>query len=171
MDQSDPAISVFEPRYAAGCRALLAQLPSWFGIPEANEAYLSGLSQLPSFVAHSAGALAGFASVRPHGDASAELEIIAVRPDLHRKGVGRALLRACEDHAVKNGASWFFVKTVGPSSDDRSYALTRKFYEAENFTPLFESTEIWNPENPCLVLIKRVQSSVQQVVEADTGTS
>ena len=47
------------------------------------------------------------------------------------------------------------VKTLGPSKPDRRYAGTRRFYEALGFRPL-EETALWGPENPCLIMVKRL---------------
>jgi len=34
------------------------------------------------------------------------------------------------------------------------YARTRAFYRALGFLPLEERTDIWGPENPCLISVK-----------------
>ncbi|MDJ0789828.1 MAG: GNAT family N-acetyltransferase [Myxococcota bacterium] len=137
-----------------GCAALLARLPEWFGIEASNRAYIAGLSELPAFVAEFDGRLVGFASLRPHGPASSEIEVLAVTPDRHRQGVGRALVGRLE---AESPAGFLHVKTLGPSDPDANYARTRAFYAALGFTPLFESTALWGEENPTLVLVKNVR--------------
>jgi ribosomal protein S18 acetylase RimI-like enzyme len=47
------------------------------------------------------------------------------------------------------------VKTLGPSRPDEHYAKTRAFYEALGFRPLEEFKQIWDENNPCLVMVKR----------------
>jgi GNAT superfamily N-acetyltransferase len=81
---------------------------------------------------------------------------MAVRPEFHRQGVGRALLSHLEIEAAARGGLWLHVKTLAPSHPDPFYARTRKFYEAMGFAPLFESETQWGPENPALVLVKRL---------------
>lgn len=34
------------------------------------------------------------------------------------------------------------------------YEQTRKFYESIGFEPLITLTEMWDEENPCLIMIK-----------------
>jgi ribosomal protein S18 acetylase RimI-like enzyme len=81
---------------------------------------------------------------------------MAVAPNDHREGIGRALLGHIESDARAQGGGWLHVKTLGPSHPDPYYARTRAFYEAMGFEPLFESTTIWGPDNPALVLVKQV---------------
>jgi GNAT superfamily N-acetyltransferase len=144
----------FRPEHRAACAAIFAALPEWFGIQEANERYLVELAELPAFVALVDGSVAAFAILRIHFEDSAELEAIAVRPDLHRSGVGGALLAHCEDWLRARGVVVFHVKTLGPSDPDPNYARTRAFYRAQGFRPVFETTAIWGPENPALIQVK-----------------
>ena len=79
-----------------------------------------------------------------------------MRPESHRQGIGRTLLAQLETEAASRGGRWIHVKTLAPSHPDPFYARTRKFYEAMGFAPLFESTALWGPENPAVVLVKRL---------------
>jgi hypothetical protein len=45
------------------------------------------------------------------------------------------------------------VKTLGESSDYEYYKGTREFYGSVGFYPLEEIKEIWNDENPCLIML------------------
>lgn len=147
----------FQPEHRAACAAIFAALPEWFGIQEANERYLVDLGELPSFVALADGCVAAFAILRMHFEDSAELEAIAVRPDLHRCGVGGALLEHCERWLRARGVVVFHIKTLGPSDPDPNYARTRAFYRAHGFRPVFETTAIWGPENPALIQVKLLE--------------
>jgi coenzyme F420-0:L-glutamate ligase/coenzyme F420-1:gamma-L-glutamate ligase len=49
------------------------------------------------------------------------------------------------------------VKTLAPTRPDENYARTRAFYEAMGFTPLEVFPELWDPRNPALQLVKRVE--------------
>ncbi len=90
-----------------------------------------------------------------HFPRSAEIYLMAVDPDEHRHGAGRALVTALERDLVADGVRLLQVKTLGPSQPDPGYALTRKFYQAMGFEPLEEITGLW-PDNPCLVLVKQL---------------
>ena len=48
------------------------------------------------------------------------------------------------------------VKTLGPSRPDEGYERTREFYAAMGFTPLEEIHGLWDPGNPCLIMIKHL---------------
>jgi hypothetical protein len=39
---------------------------------------------------------------------------------------------------------------------DPEYEQTRRFYLALGFAPLFESLELWGPENAALILVKHL---------------
>jgi GNAT superfamily N-acetyltransferase len=144
----------FDARFARACEKLVAALPEWFGLPDSNAAYLRNLSVLPSWVALHGSEVVGAISLEQHFPASFEVHFMAVHPDHHRTGVGRVLLDRLECEARSRGGRWLQVKTLAPSHPDPFYARTRLFYEAMGFSPLFESSELWGPENPALVLVK-----------------
>jgi GNAT superfamily N-acetyltransferase len=147
----------YEPRFHSGCAALIAALPDWFGIPESNAAYLRDFARLPSWVSCRGSEILGAASLAQHFPASFEVHFMAVRPECHRRGIGRALLARLEAEAAARGGQWLHVKTLAPSHPDPFYARTRSFYGAMGFSSLFESTTLWGPENPAVVLVKRLQ--------------
>jgi ribosomal protein S18 acetylase RimI-like enzyme len=137
---------------------LLGLLPTWFGITASNEQYIGDARELPTYLARAAreprAQPVGVLLVRRHFPAAAEIHLMAVQPDLHRNGVGRALVEALEADLVADGCAVLQVKTQGPSHPDPGYALTRQFYAAVGFTPLEERTDIWGPRNPCLIMVK-----------------
>ena len=154
--EAAPRIVPFEPAFLDDCEALIAALPEWFGIPEANAAYLRNLSRLPSWVALIGTGLVGAATMEQHSPSSFAVHFMAVRPEHHRRGIGRALLERLESEARARGGRWLHVKTLASSHPDPHYARTRAFYEAMGFSPLFESASLWGPGNPAVVLLKPV---------------
>ena len=148
----------FEARFHEPCRALIAALPGWFGIPDSNAAYLRDLSLLPSWVAVIDSQVAGAITLEQHFPDSFEVHFMAVRPEYHRRGIGRALLERLEAEVRAGGGRWLHVKTLGPSHPDPHYARTRAFYDAMGFSPLFESSALWSADNPALVLVKRLEA-------------
>lgn len=138
------------------CERILKALPEWFGIPESNEEYLRSLPRLTTFVARLREAPVGFVALERHFPESAENHVLAVHPDHHREGIGRALLAHSEQWLRSRGVEMFHVKTLGPSDPYPPYARTRAFYAALGFRPLFETKALWGPENPALVLAKRL---------------
>jgi len=146
-------VEVVRRRDSAGVAAILASIPEWFGIPEANASYVEDAGRLPSYLALDGDDVVGVALVNQHFPLSRELHLIAVRRDRHRQGVGRALLTAVEDDLRADGVRILEVHTVGPSSEDAGYARTREFYLAQGFVPINELQRVdWN--GPTLILVK-----------------
>ncbi len=136
---------------------LLRSLPEWFGIESSNAGYVAAARTLPTYLAWPAGEVgrqaAGVLLAERHFPAAAEIHLLAVQPDLHRQGAGRALVEALERDLVSEGVRLLQVKTLGPSLPDDGYELTRQFYLAMGFEPLEEITGLW-PGNPCLIMVK-----------------
>jgi len=144
---------------AAITQDLLARLPSWFGVPEANADYTASATRLPGLVAEVDGKPVGVLLHRRHFPESAEIHLLAVDPSLHRHGIGGALVAAVENRLRADGCLLLQVKTLGAAHPDEGYARTRAFYRAIGFHPLEETTDLW-PGTPCLVLAKPLTTVV-----------
>ncbi|MCX6522208.1 MAG: GNAT family N-acetyltransferase [Actinobacteria bacterium] len=140
----------------ATCREILDTVPTWFGIPESNDEYVAFVDTHDTWVAYSdQREPIGLISGRRHFPETAEIEVLAVRREWHRHGVGRALIDVFETHHRATGARMLEVKTLGPSHDDEGYAATRQFYTGIGFIPI-EEMWIWGPDNPALLLCKPI---------------
>jgi GNAT superfamily N-acetyltransferase len=145
---------------------LLRALPQWFGIEASNAAYVEDARRLPACLAWPATAptrpdggdagAAGVLLLERHFPGAAEICLLLVDPAYHRQGAGRALVAAAQASLVSDGVEFLQVKTLGPSHPDEGYQRTRKFYAAVGFTPLEEIHGLWDPENPCLIMIKHL---------------
>jgi len=135
---------------------LLRGLPEWFGIEHSLLEYVEDARRLPTYVVQDPerGSIVGVLLVKRHFAGAAEVQLMAVARLWHRRGVGRALLRAAEADLREEGVRFLQVKTLSDSRNDANYELTRRFYLAEGFTPLEEFPDLWDPGNPCLQLIK-----------------
>lgn len=133
---------------------MIASLPDWFGIPEANAAYLESLNKFQSWVAIKAEKVVGVITMVRLYPGSFEIHFLAVKAGYHRQGIGKILVTHVEEEARKIAGKWLHVKTLSASHPDLYYAHTREFYYALAFSPLFESDTIWGPENPAVILIK-----------------
>ena len=133
--------------------AVLRDLPDWFGIEEATRAYIEAAAALPTFAVEPDIA---FLCIKQHTPRAAELYVMGVRREHHRRGFGRGLVLAAERWCRGRGVRYLHVKTLGPSDPDRGYAATRAFYEALGFVALEELHGLWDEENPALFLIKEV---------------
>jgi coenzyme F420-0:L-glutamate ligase/coenzyme F420-1:gamma-L-glutamate ligase len=132
--------------------AVLRDLPEWFGIEESTQAYIEAAAALPTFACDDV----GFLCVKQHMPRAAELYVMGVRREQHRRGIGRALVVAAESWCRAHGVRYFHVKTLGPSRPSRGYRATRGFYEAMGFVALEELHGFWDEENPALILVKDV---------------
>ncbi|QEU11563.1 GNAT family N-acetyltransferase [Dermabacter vaginalis] len=135
---------------------ILASLPEWFGIPEANAEYIEAAREKETWtVRDEAGCVRGAALVDYHFDRAADLFFIAVEREFRGAGVGTALVESIVEHCRECSVRLLQVKTLGRSHPDEGYAATRKFYEALDFIPL-EETELWGADTPCLIMVRVV---------------
>jgi GNAT superfamily N-acetyltransferase len=147
------ALAVLRRRDPDAVREILASVPEWFGIPDANASYVEDAGRLPSYVAVDEDDVVGVALLTEHFPHARELHLIAVRRDRHRQGIGRLLLAAVEQDLRAERVRLLEVHTVGPSSESEAYARTREFYLAQGFVAMNELQRIdWN--GPTLILVK-----------------
>jgi GNAT superfamily N-acetyltransferase len=133
---------------------VLRALPRWFGLEEPVRAYVADAAVHPTFVASDRDEDVGFATLKRHTPAAAEITAMGVLPAHHRRGAGRALVEAAAAAARGDGVRLLQVKTLGPSHPSEAYAATRAFYAALGFLPLEETGAVWGPANPCLILVR-----------------
>ena len=137
------------------CEQILRSLPEWFGIEESLLQYVRDLSQLEAYVAENSRRVTGFVSLRVHNRFSAEIDVMAVRPEFRGHGVGGALIDHLEQRLRSRSVDFLQVKTLGPSRPDEHYEQTRGFYEHMGFRPL-EENNLWGATNPCLIMVKHI---------------
>ena len=133
--------------------AVLRDLPEWFGVEESTRAYIEEAATLPTFAVEPD---LGFLCLEQHTPRAAELYVMGVRREHHRRGIGRALVAAAEAWCRAHGVRYLHVKTLGPSRPSRGYGATRAFYEAVGFVALEELHGLWEGDNPTLILVKGV---------------
>jgi coenzyme F420-0:L-glutamate ligase/coenzyme F420-1:gamma-L-glutamate ligase len=135
--------------------AVLRDLPDWFGIEESTRRYIEDAATLPTLVVEPD---AGFLCLKQHTLRAAEIYVMGVRREQHRKGIGRALVAAAESWCRVRGIPYLHVKTLGPSRPDPGgYDATRAFYEAVGFVALEELHGLSDENNPTLILVKDVR--------------
>ena len=134
----------------------MRSLPAWFGIEEAIVQYTADIDHVPTFLAYESDEVMGFLSIKQHYPKSAEVLVMGIRQNAHRQGMGRALMHQAQVWLKNQGVEYLQVKTLGPSRSDENYVKTKAFYLAMGFTPLEEFPQIWDENNPCLILIKRL---------------
>ncbi|NLX70079.1 MAG: GNAT family N-acetyltransferase [Clostridiales bacterium] len=132
---------------------ILKMLPEWFGIPEAVEDYIHYSSNMPFFAVYSQSKAVGFIAIKENNRYTAEVYVMGVNPNYHRRGIGRALISSAVKWCWEHGYEFLQVKTLDKSHSDKNYACTRKFYEAMGFRPLECIPELWGKDNPCLIMV------------------
>ncbi len=140
-----------DPPAVAG---LLASVPEWFGIPEANAQYVAD---------------AGRAAVVPRGRRATRWSASRCWPSTSRspasctcspyavtgiaRGSGACSSRPSWPTCAQAGVRLLEVHTVGPSHEDEGYARTREFYLALGFVAMNELQRIdWS--GPTLILVR-----------------
>ncbi len=143
-----------DSRVPQAAKQLLATVPEWFGLPEANADYVEAARTKETWtVRDDEGEVVGLTLVDRHFPHVAEFHLMVVDRDHHGQGVGTAMVQAVEKDVRERGVQLLEVKTLGASHPDAGYARTRHFYERMGFLPL-EETDLWGEENPCLFMVK-----------------
>jgi GNAT superfamily N-acetyltransferase len=138
------------------CRRILGTLPTWFGIEESVEDCVAVADRSPTTIGSLHGEDIGFLTLVHHSPYAAELYVMGVFSDHHRRGNGGKMLKHVEGSLARGGVEFLQVKTLSAKHPDEGYEKTRAFYLAYGFRPLEEFPSLWSPENPALQLIKAV---------------
>ena len=145
-------------RRAAGaeCASIIADLPEWFGVPEASAGYIERAEREQAWVAELGGQAVGLMVLSDPGFSAIDIHFLAVRREGHRQGIGQALVTKALSEARSLQRPYLTGKTLGPSRGSEPYERTRAFYEAVGFEPLEEFTTLWGPGTPCLLMVMAV---------------
>jgi len=138
------------------CRAILNDLPQWFGIPEATEEYCNGVKDRTFFAAIENDSFVGFISVLDHNKFTSEIYVVGVYKSHRNKGIGTSLLNSVIDRLLKQKYIYLTVKTLADSHKSKEYKETREFYLAKGFVPLEVFPDLWGAANPCLFMVKNL---------------
>ena len=136
------------------CNSILRSLPLWFGIESAIVGYVKDVQPMETWVIYDGNQAIGFASINKHFSKAAEIHVMAIRQEFHRRGIGHALIEVIEDSLRKQGIKFLQMKTLSESRPNKEYDRTRNFYLKLGFTPLEEFKTLWGEHNPCLLLVK-----------------
>ena len=152
------AIEYAEPEKGLGgqCEAVLRSLPEWFGREDSIQMYAEDIESLDTYTARLKGEVIGFFSVKIHNESSAELYVLAIKPEFHGQGIGTKLYEKVETDLKVQSIRFVQVKTLSPTAKDPNYEKTRLFYLALGFLPLEDFPDFWGDDTPCLQMIKSV---------------
>lgn len=100
------------------------------------------------------GRVLGYACYGPRSLTSGTFDLywIAVDPTIHRGGIGRKLLAACEDAIRKLGGRLIVLETSGLPA----YESTRKFYLATGYTLEAALKDFYKPGDDLVIFTKHL---------------
>jgi len=132
--------------------------PEWFNEP-GLEQIARDIQSEPGLVALDEEHIVGFLLYRTDENSkTVELEWIAVRPELHRKGIGRALVSFLEEMFTQQGFQSLEVSTVALTVEYEPYARTRSFYHDVGFTAVRIDKGWFGSGDDRLLLRKQLQA-------------
>ena len=141
-------------------RAVLKQLPEWFGLPDALEDYVQKSREMKTVGCYFKNYMVGFLSLKKTSPKAMEVYVMGILPQLHRMGIGTRLMRMAEQEAEKAAMQYLQVKTLSPKVQDPDYLKTYAFYERMGFCPL-EVLPLWDEWNPCQLMVKYIAMKQQ----------
>ena len=133
-------------------REILEALPDWFGIEESREEYIRKSADLICHAAFDNEQPVGFICLKETGKDTAEICVMGVLKEYHRKGVGRVLFEEAKNAAIREGYSFLQVKTVQMGKYD-DYDDTNRFYLSMGFKEFEVFPMLWDEWNPCQVYV------------------
>jgi ribosomal protein S18 acetylase RimI-like enzyme len=144
------------PADAERCDAIVAALPDWFGNEDGIRQCAEAVRSHEGFVSLADDQVVGFITWEGRFPETTEITWLAVDPAFHRQGHGGALVGEMLRTVASRGIRLVVVHTLSSASDDPFYERTRRFYQAAGFIPAAERPDLWDPENPALLLAREV---------------
>lgn len=119
------------------CASTISDLPEYFGLPEANLQYAIGVKQCKNFAAMIDEKFVGLLSLDFPYSNNSRIYWMGILRKFHNLGIGKLLVSAASDYALKQGAQSMTVETLAPAISDVNYLNTYRFYEKCGFKSLF----------------------------------
>lgn len=136
---------------------ILKKLPEWFADKKAIDNYSKEVKKLPYWAAfNNNNECIGFLSIKIHYKYTAEIFVCGILSNYQHKSIGKSLYNIAQLYMIKHDLKYVIVKTLSDIVEFKPYEQTRKFYKSVGFNPLITLTEMWDEENPCLIMIKTI---------------
>ena len=136
---------------------ILRKSPKWFEMKESIKEYVTTVQKYPYWAAFENNTCIGFFSGIIHYNRTGDIYVCGIDPKYHGRGIGTLLYKKLEEYFIKNGCEYVIVKTISDIDTDIHYAKTRAFYKKMGFKELITLTEMWDENNPCLIMIKNLR--------------
>ncbi|MEM6753167.1 MAG: GNAT family N-acetyltransferase [Cyanobacteria bacterium P01_C01_bin.38] len=91
------------------CEDIMRSLPQWFGIEAAIIQYVKEIEQFPTFIEMEDNQAVGFLTIKKHNQFAAEIYVMGVLLQMHRKGIGSCLIEQAEKFIKRNGIEYLQV--------------------------------------------------------------
>lgn len=140
---------------AAIAEHILTDLPEWFGLPDSTREYIAKSKEMPFWAYYKNEQYVGFIVLKETSKAAAEIYVMGVLKEYHRRHIGAQLFKSFMEYAKYAGYSFIQVKTVEAGYYEE-YDKTRLFYEHMGFQKLECFPTLWDEWNPCLVMIMSI---------------
>jgi ribosomal protein S18 acetylase RimI-like enzyme len=135
---------------------ILRKLPEWFGNEEGIQNFVNTVNLYPYWAAFDRDNCIGFFSGKIHHNRTGDIYVCGVNPNYHRKGIGKLLYKELEEYCIEKSCEYIIVKTVYETDTEKYYGKTVQFYKSIGFRELITLPEIWDKNNPCLLMINKL---------------
>ena len=136
---------------------ILRKLPEWFGNEKSLVEYINTVKNKHFFAAFDNENCIGFFSGKIHYNRTGDLYVLGIDPNYHGIGIGTLLYKELEKYFIDKKCEYIIVKTLSEVAEYKPYLKTKEFYKKMGFKELITLTEMWDKENPCLIMIKNIQ--------------
>ena len=142
-------------------KEVLYDLPEGFGMPESTQEYVDDAKEKPFLACFVEDKLAGYVVLNATSEDCADIFVMGVKKEFHRKGIGQKLNEAYEQLARSLGYTYSQVKTVKMGQYEQ-YDRTNLFYKAMGYKELECFPTLWDEWNPCQIYIKYLGKEVEE---------
>ena len=137
-------------------KLILEKLPDRFGNEKGLQNFINTVCEYPFWAALHNDNCIGFYSGKIHYSRTGEIYVCGIDPNYHGRGIGTLLYKKVEDYFTQNNCEYVIVKTLSDISNYEPYLKTKGFYIKMGFKELLTLTEMWDKDNPCLIMIKNL---------------
>jgi len=145
-------ISIINNEASEICEKIILDLPEYFGLPEANQAYIEGVKDKINFAAKIEKEYIGLLSLEFPYPNNANIYWMGIIRAFQGKFIGSSLLEAAIIYTKNKGAKTITVETLAPKENDENYLKTYHFYLKHGFIPMFDLKPTGYEFNMCYMV-------------------
>lgn len=119
------------------CRKITKDLPEYFGIATANEHYVNGVRSCINVAVKKGDEYVGLIALEFPYPNNCNIYWMGILRQFQANGLGSKLITTACRKALEHGATSMTVETLAFEHADANYLKTYKFYQKNQFLPLF----------------------------------